>query len=181
MISANSKQNMSFLPETFPPQTCICNIQQSTSSCQAGPYSLSFSALQLARIFLYVFFEPQPLHICVGKAWGLKNNPSPDPAQCGKPTALGTPFLCNWFLPGSSPTSTNSNTHNRLLSWSSWDHLRSTRWQPGPPNAGASCTFDFCLPFTIFSSIDQNPLTTCKRGFMFSKIIFLHWVHFYNL
>jgi len=23
---------------------------------------------------------------------GLKNNPSPDPAQCGKPTALGTPF-----------------------------------------------------------------------------------------
>jgi len=23
----------------------------------------------------------------------LKDNPSPDPAQCGKPTALGTPFL----------------------------------------------------------------------------------------
>ena len=23
---------------------------------------------------------------------GLKNNPSPDPAQCGKPTALGTPL-----------------------------------------------------------------------------------------
>jgi len=23
---------------------------------------------------------------------GLKDNPSPDPAQCGKPTALGTPL-----------------------------------------------------------------------------------------
>jgi len=23
----------------------------------------------------------------------LKDNPSPDPAQCGKPTALGTPFF----------------------------------------------------------------------------------------
>ena len=23
----------------------------------------------------------------------LKDNPSPDPAQCGKPTALGTPLL----------------------------------------------------------------------------------------
>jgi len=23
---------------------------------------------------------------------GLKDNPSPDPAQCGKPTALGTPI-----------------------------------------------------------------------------------------
>ena len=50
---------MSFLPETFPPQTCICNIQQSTSSCQAGPYSLSFSALQIAWIFLYVLFYQQ--------------------------------------------------------------------------------------------------------------------------
>jgi len=59
MISANSKQNMSFLPETFPPQTCICNIQQSTSSCQAGPYSLSFSALQIDWIFLYVLFYQQ--------------------------------------------------------------------------------------------------------------------------
>ena len=89
---------------------------------------------------------------------------------------------CNWFLPGSSPTSTNSNTHNRLLSWSSWDHLRSTRWLPGPPNAGASCTFDFCLPFMIFSLLlIRIHLTTCKRGFMFSKIIFLHWLHFYNL
>jgi hypothetical protein len=68
---------------------------------------------------------------------------------------------CNWFFPGSSPTSTNSNTHNRLLSWSSWDHLRSTRWQPGPPNAGASCTFDFCLHFTIFSLL----------------LIRIHWLH----
>ena len=29
-------------------------------------------------------------------SWWFKNNPSLDPAQCGKPTALGTPFFYCW-------------------------------------------------------------------------------------
>ena len=40
---------------------------------------------------------PTSAYLC-GQGLGLKDNPSPDPAQCGKPTALGTPFKFEWLL-----------------------------------------------------------------------------------
>ena len=57
------------------------------------PSSILFS------VFSRFIFKPQALptqtSLCtfVWVRLGLKDNPSPDPAQCGKPTALGTPSL----------------------------------------------------------------------------------------
>ena len=49
---------------------------------------------------------------------GLKNNPSPDPAQCGKPTALGTPLIHTYdgtYLPLAQEFEVIKVTYQRKL------------------------------------------------------------------
>ena len=79
--------------------------------CNAPPEVILKNQNQTSSFFAWLKWpETQPLHICVGKAWGLKDNPSPDPAQCGKPTALGTPF----FLSDQKPTYSEWSTDCRM-------------------------------------------------------------------
>jgi hypothetical protein len=88
-------------------------------------------------------------------------------------------ILC---FPGSSQTSTHSDSHDTILYWPSWDHLRCASRQSGAPHAGATWAFLCILSHVIFYSSKfffHVYLKERLKIYLGQWISFI-WIHLYN-
>jgi hypothetical protein len=85
-------------------------------------------------------------------------------------------------FPGSSQTSTHSDSHDTILYWPSWDHLRCASRQSGAPHAGATWAFLCILSHVIFYSSKfffHVYLKERLKIYLDQWISFI-WIHLYN-